>query len=112
MIEDMKTLAIKVFKVINASGVARVDFLIDDKEKKLYVNEINTIPGDLASYLWMAKKMSQSELIENLIKLAADEQEKKTNTIYAFEGNLLENYDILKGEKLNKKEKEQTKKNK
>lgn len=105
MIEDMKSYAIKVFKVINASGVARVDFLIDDKNKKLYVNEINTIPGDLSSYLWMAKKMKPEELIENLIKLAISEQEKKEETVYAFEGNLLEHYDTLKGDKLNKKEK-------
>lgn len=114
MIEDMKSYATKVFKVINASGVARVDFLIDDKNKKLYVNEINTIPGDLSSYLWMAKKMNTQELIENLIKIAITEQAKKDETVYAFEGNLLEHYDVLKGDKLNKKEsttkKEQTKK--
>lgn len=104
MIEDMKSYAIKAFNTINASGVARVDFLIDDKNKKLYVNEINTIPGDLSSYLWMAKKMNQTELIENLIKIAVTEQKKKDETIYAFEGNLLEHYDVIKGEKLKKKE--------
>ena len=104
MIEDMKSYAIKAFKVVNASGVARVDFLIDDKNKKLYVNEINTIPGDLSSYLWMAKKVTQKELINNLIDLAVQEQKKKEETIYAFPGNLLEHYDSLKGEKLNKKE--------
>lgn len=108
MIEDMKSYAIKTFKTVNASGVARVDFLIDDKNKKLYVNEINTIPGDLSSYLWMAKKMSQKELINNLIDLAVAEQTKKNDTIYAFTGNLLEHYDTLKGEKL----KNETKKNK
>lgn len=105
MIEDMKTYAIKVFKVVNASGVARVDFLIDDKNKKLYVNEINTIPGDLSSYLWMAKKMDAKELIENLIQLAIDEVKKKEATTYAFPGNLLEQYDILDGKKLKNKNK-------
>ncbi len=109
MIEDIKTIAMKTFKVINASGVARIDFLIDDKNKKIYVNEINTIPGDLSSYLWMAKKMTQKELIEHLIKLAADEHKKKEETIYAFPGNLLEKYDILKGEKLKKLEEKEEK---
>ena len=104
MIEDMKSYAIKTFKVVNASGVARVDFLIDDKNKKLYVNEINTIPGDLSMYLWMAKKMTQQELINYLIDLAVAEQKKKDGTVYAFPGNLLEHYDVLKGEKLGKKE--------
>ncbi len=118
MIEDMKSYAIKTFKTVNASGVARVDFLIDDKNKKLYVNEINTIPGDLSSYLWMAKKMSQKELINNLIDLAVAEQTKKNDTIYAFSGNLLEHYDSLKGEKIkssvndNADIKKDTKKNK
>ena len=112
MIEDMKSYAIKTFKVINASGVARVDFLIDDKNKKLYVNEINTIPGDLSSYLWMAKKMTQKELVNNLIDLAVSEQTKKNETLYAFPGNLLEHYDVLKGEKLNKKVEEKDNKDK
>lgn len=105
MMEDMKNYAIEVFKVIGASGVARIDFLIDDKNKKIFVNEINTIPGDLSSYLWMAKKVSQPELIENLIKIAVAEQKKKDSKIYAFPGNLLEEYDILKGEKLTKNKK-------
>jgi D-alanine-D-alanine ligase len=100
MIEDMKNYAVKTFKVLNASGVARIDFLIDDKNKKLFVNEINTIPGDLSSYLWMAKKMSEQELIENLIKLAIAEQKKRDEMIYAFPGNLLEQYDMLDGNKL------------
>ena len=102
MMEDMKNYAMKTFKVIGASGVARIDFLIDDKNKKIFVNEINTIPGDLSSYLWIAKKVSQPELIENLIKIAVAEQKKKDSKIYAFPGNLLEEYDILKGEKLTK----------
>lgn len=102
MIEDMKSYAIEAFKAINASGVARVDFLINDKDKKLYINEINTIPGGLSCYLWMAKKMSPGELIDNLVKLAMDEQKKKDETIYSFEGNLLENYDSIKGDKLKK----------
>lgn len=103
MMEDIKIYAIKTFKAIGASGVARIDFLIDDKNKKLFVNEINTIPGDLSSYLWMAKRVSQSELIENLIKIAISEQKKKDAKVYAFPGNLLEKYDILDGKKISKK---------
>ena len=103
MMEDMRNYALKTFKVINASGVARIDFLLDDKNKKIYVNEINTIPGDLASYLWMAKKTSPEELIETLITLAGKSYKKKEEKIMAFKGNLLEKYDILKGKKITKK---------
>lgn len=102
MLEDMKEYAIKVFKVIKASGVARIDFLIDDKNKKIYVNEINTIPGGLSSYLWKAKKKDQPELIEDLFKIARERYGNDTNYIRAFDKNLLEEFDILKGEKLKK----------
>lgn len=102
MMEDMKAYALKTFKVLNASGVARVDFLLDDKDKKIYVNEINTIPGDLSSYLWLAKKMSQPELIENLIKIAVENKKQEETKVFAFKGNLLEKFDRLKGEKLKK----------
>ena len=102
MMEDMKMYAIKTFKTINASGVARIDFLIDDKDKKIFINEINTIPGDLSSYLWMAKKTSQTELIENLIKIAVEEKKKENELILAFKGNLLEKFDRLKGNKIKK----------
>lgn len=102
MIADMKTYALKTFKAIGCSGVARIDFLIDDKNKKIFINEINTIPGDLASYLWMAKKVDTEELIDNLIKITISEQKKKDAKTYAFPGNLLEAYDILKGDKISK----------
>lgn len=102
MIEDMKNYAIKAFKVVGCSGVARIDFLIDDKNKKIFVNEINTIPGDLASYLWMSKKMSMEELIDNLIKIAVSNQKKKDSKTWTFPGNLLEGYDVLEGSKIKK----------
>lgn len=102
MLEDMKKYAINVFKVINARGVSRIDFLIDDKNKKIYVNEINTIPGGLSGYLWKAKKKNQPELLEDLMTLAKHRYKAELNYIKAFEGNLLEGYDILKGEKIKK----------
>lgn len=100
MIEDIKKYAVNTFKAINASGVARVDFLIDEKNMKIYVNEINTIPGSLSGYLWLNKKMPQPELIENLIKIAIYEYEKKQKITYSFMPNLLENFDNIK---INKK---------
>lgn len=103
MIADLKKYALDTFKVINASGVARIDFLINYDKRIIYVNEINTIPGDLALYLWMNDKVRPEELIERLIKIAFDENKKRNSTLNALNGNLLENYDILKGNKTNKK---------
>ena len=81
MVEDLKEYAINTFKAINARGVARIDFLIDDKTKKIYVSEINTMPGSLSLYLWLPKKKSQNELINDLINIAIEEYKNKQNLI-------------------------------
>ncbi|TRZ82709.1 D-alanine--D-alanine ligase [bacterium] len=66
--------AITAFKAIKASGMARVDFLLDKTTKKLYLNEINTIPGftKISMYpkLWQASGVGYSELLDQLINLA------------------------------------------
>ena len=102
MVEDLKEYAINTFKAINARGVARIDFLIDDKTKKIYVSEINTIPGSLSLYLWLPKKNSQNELINDLINIAIEEYKNKQNLILSFNNNLLDKFDILDGKKLKK----------
>lgn len=103
MIEDLKNLALRTFKTINASGVARIDFLVDEKNMKIYVNEINTIPGDLAGWLWIEKKKSQSELVDDLINLAIKKYKNSKDYEYTISGNLLEQFDILDGKKINRK---------
>ena len=102
MIEDIKKYAVATFKAIDASGVSRIDFLIDTKNMKIYVSEINTIPGSLSGYLWLAKKMPQKELIDNLFKIAKYEHELKDKIVYSFMPNLLENFDNLNGSKTKK----------
>ena len=102
MIEDMKEYAINTFKALDGNGVARIDFLINDKTKEIYVNEINTIPGSLSSYLWKAKKKNQTELFDDLIAIAVDNKKDDEEIQKAIPGNLLERFDNLKGSKLKK----------
>lgn len=102
MIEDMKEYAINTFKALDGNGVARIDFLINDNTKKIYVNEINTIPGSLSSYLWKAKKKNQTELFDDLIAIAVDNKKDDEQIQKAIPGNLLERFDNLKGTKLKK----------
>ena len=102
MIEDMKEYAINTFKVLDGNGVARIDFLINDKTKEIYVNEINTIPGSLSSYLWKAKKKDQTELFDDLISIAVDNKKDDEQLQKVIPGNLLERFDSLKGDKLKK----------
>ena len=103
MIEDIKNYAKDVFRLIDASGVSRIDFLIDSKNNLIYVSEINTMPGSLSSYLWLEDNKSQTELIDDLFKINMEEYKEKKEKILSFSGNLLEDYDILDGKKFKTK---------
>ena len=77
--KEIKNLALDVYKTCYCSGVVRIDFLYDNKSKILYVNEINTIPGSLAFYLFAPNTFSS--IIEELIDCAIKKHEdKKRNT--------------------------------
>lgn len=80
----VQELAIAGFRAVDCSGLARVDFLMDPKSRKIYLNEINTMPGftSISMYpkLWAASGVSYPQLIERLIELGmARYQEKKKN---------------------------------
>ena len=75
-IEEIKKLAIKAFKVIDGKGLARVDFFIEKETNKIYINEINTIPGftKISMYPKLFENVGviYSELLDKLIKNALD----------------------------------------
>ena len=79
--KEVQDMALEVFDLLCCEGMARVDFFID-KEEKLYVNEVNTIPGftDISLYpkLWQLTGLSYSKLIETLIDLAIVRFQRKT----------------------------------
>ena len=88
----VQQLALKTFKVLGASGVCRIDFMMDSETKKVYVNEINTIPGSLAFYLWKEEGMSFTELMDNLVELALDRERRRSKMTFSYDTNLLSNY--------------------
>jgi D-alanine-D-alanine ligase len=82
--KKVQELAIAGFRAVDCSGLARVDFLMDPKSRKIYLNEINTMPGftSISMYpkLWAASGVSYPELIEQLMQLGMERyQEKKKN---------------------------------
>src|SRR5205807_7100422 len=86
---EMKTvqrLAIAAFQAVDCTGLARVDFLMDPKSRKIYVNEINTMPGFTAismyPKLWGATGLSYSDLIDRLVQLGLDRHEEKRRNQY------------------------------
>ncbi len=76
MIEEVKTTAVKAYTVAGIEGMARVDFFIDRKTKKLLLNEINTIPGftniSMFSKMCEAGGLPYSELLDLLIELGEE----------------------------------------
>jgi D-alanine-D-alanine ligase len=85
--KKIQELAIAAFRAVDCSGLARVDFLMDPKTRKLYINEINTMPGFTAismyPKLWAATGLRYPELIERLIKLGLERHAEKKKNQYS-----------------------------
>src|SRR5260370_16223992 len=82
--KEVQDMAVRAFQAVDGSGLARVDFLMDPKTRRIYLNEINTMPGftSISMYpkLWAASGLGYQELIDRLIRLALERhQEKKSN---------------------------------
>jgi D-alanine-D-alanine ligase len=85
--KEVQRLAIGAFKAVDCSGLARVDFLMEPKSRKIYLNEINTMPGFTAismyPKLWAASGISYSDLIERLIQLGLERYGEKQKNQYS-----------------------------
>jgi len=86
-IKKVQELAIGAFRAVDCSGLGRVDFLMDPKSRKIYLNEINTMPGftSISMYpkLWAASGVPYPELIERLIRLGIERHEEKKRNQYS-----------------------------
>lgn len=92
MKKEVGEIAIKAFKVLGSAGVCRIDFLIDEKSKKVYVNEINSIPGSLAFYLWEATGVKYTELLDELINIGIKDYKKRVSKTHSFDTNILKGF--------------------
>lgn len=90
--KQVEELALKTFKVLNLSGDVRIDFLIDTKNEKVYVNEPNIIPGSLAFYLWKPVGKDYATLLDDIITIGIKEYKAKNNKVTSFESNILSTY--------------------
>lgn len=85
----IKQLTSKIYTLFQLKGVVRVDFLFDNIENKLYINEINNIPGSLSFYLFEPMGISFTELLNILIHNAMIYHHQKTQKITTFKSNIL-----------------------
>lgn len=81
--------AISVFKILQASGLARLDFLVNSDTNEFFFNEINTIPGSFSFYLWKESGVDFTSLLDELIQIAVAQHQKKNGRVQSYETNLL-----------------------
>lgn len=96
--EEVQKLAVKCFQKLGCNGVARIDFMIDEENGQLYFNEINTIPGSLAFYLWDPVGVPYAELLDRMIALALKRVREEESITFSFDTNIL-NQNALGGAK-------------
>ncbi len=87
---QVRELAVQAFLALDGAGLARVDFLLDGATGKLYLNEVNTLPGftSISMYprLWEATGIPYAELIDRLIELALERHADKDRSLTVYSG--------------------------
>lgn len=81
--------AVKAFQALDCCGVSRIDFMMDSATREIWINEINTIPGSLAFYLWEPMGVKYTELLDRMIDLALKRDRDQAEISYAFDTNIL-----------------------
>ncbi len=88
--ERIKQTSIEAFKLVDGRGIARIDYLVRPQQNEFYLNEINTLPGSLAFYLWREDGYTNTSLVEKLLRLAQDAHAVKRRNVYDYQTNLVE----------------------
>ena len=87
--DEVRRLAVAAFQSVEGSGLARVDFFLENGSGKLLLNELNTMPGftsiSMYSKMWDAGGVGYSELLDRLIELAIERHEEKQSTRFSLE---------------------------
>ena len=99
MSDAIRHFAGETFRVLSCNGVSRVDVIVDDSTSKIYVNEINTIPGSLSFYLWEATGIPFHELMDRLVKLALKRKRRQSQRTVSYSGNIFNLQGGIKGAK-------------
>ena len=87
----IKDMTQDIYETLNHKGVVRIDYLYDNERKHLYFNEINTIPGSYAFYLFDSNSLTFEIILDLLIKEALINKQKEAHIIKQFVTNVLQN---------------------
>ena len=97
--DEIQALSCRIFRMMDCKGVVRIDYMFDRSSGKIYITEINTIPGSLAFYLWENAGMKYSRLIDRMVQCAKRAHGDKNMRNYAFHSDILKNVQLGGGTK-------------
>jgi D-alanine-D-alanine ligase len=86
----IQKIAVRAFQAIEGSGTARIDFLVKLATGEVYLNEINTMPGSLAFYLWQDQGMTARDVVHKLVEIARETHAEKRRSTYNYQTSLID----------------------
>ena len=89
---QIEEITANIYDKLGLKGVVRIDYLVDIEREKIYVNEINTVPGSLAHYLFERKGISFGDMLDDIIEYVEREYLDKKSRIRSFSTGVLENF--------------------
>lgn len=99
MTKKVENLAITAFNALDCKGVCRIDFLVDKSTNEIFIGEINTIPGSLSFYLWEAKGVKFSQLIDKMVEYALLANAERNENVFSYASSILNGAAGAKGTK-------------
>ena len=90
MTKRIQEMTCEIFRMLECKGVVRIDFMIDEADNCVYVNEINTIPGSFAFYLFEPVGIPYPQLIDRLVEYAHAAYKEKKGSVFAYDSELLQ----------------------
>jgi D-alanine-D-alanine ligase len=87
--KKIQSFALIAFRALGAAGISRIDFLVDIKKEKVFINEINTLPGSLSYYLWEKSGYPFTKMLDKLIELGFERYEDRKKLMFSYDSGLL-----------------------
>ncbi len=81
--------SIRIYRAMDCKGIVRIDYILDNEKTKVFVNEINTIPGSMSFYLWEPVGIKFKKLLDIIINEAIKEHKSKKNNIVRYDSDIL-----------------------
>ena len=92
--DEIQRLSCEIFRMLDCKGVVRIDYMFDKATEKVFITEINTIPGSLAFYLWENAGMKYMQLIDKMVECAMRAHEDRNLRNYAFTSDILKSVSL------------------